>query len=192
MRTYRFSWLWAIVALTTWGCYAEDGLPGPVGPQGFDGPQGPPGPASGKVYELFISLNAENDWQQVYPHPGDIEVISTYIVLAYTLEASPDDGSADNDIWRLMPITEFYDSGGVMTINFDYSLKDVSFFLDANFPLASLTKPVEFTSRVVIIPADANDNARTKAVDYENYHEVIKAFGLTEPQHTMQEVHKAS
>lgn len=92
-----------------------------------------------------------------------------------------------NDVWRLMPQTYYFNGGGELDYNFDFTQYDANVFLDANFDLTTLS-PVWTDNqifRVVVIPAYfgnrmSADSKETEKVDFNNYEEVIKYFKIDE------------
>ena len=178
MRSYKFATFLLILTSILSGCYVEEPIPGPQGPPGYDGLDGLNGldgaPGTGLMYEIEFDLTANNDWQSLYEFPAQ-DLNNIYredIVLVYLLEeyVEPEDGSDPYDVWRLMPISEFSDDGQLQ-FNYDFSVYDVSIFLEASFPLDAAVDMYEnLVARIVVVPAAESLNARTShSVDYEDY-----------------------
>ncbi len=181
MRSLKITWLWIFTAILLFNCQGEEGLPGPAGPPGPQGPQGPQGaPLIGLTYDVIFDLNSENNWLAFYSFPAEDEIYPTDVVLVYLYkgEAETEDGGTV-EVWRLMPIN-YFDERGLRQLNFDFSVVDVSLFVEAPFPLdAERDVFDEFLARIVVVPADYSPNARkSQTIDYANYEEVKKAFGL--------------
>lgn len=127
-------------------------------------------------------MDGSNDWVAYYSFPPEDEIFLEDVVLVYLFwdEVETDDGEMV-DVWRLMPVNYFYDEG-MLQINYDFSVADVSIFAEASFPLdPELDVFEDFLARIVVVPADYSPNARkSNTIDYENYEEVMKAFGLPE------------
>lgn len=168
--------------------YVLSACEGPVGPEGIPGPQGPRGPEGepginilGSVFELERDFTAANDYSFIFPFPADeVEVFESDAVLVYMLwDVGEDSEGEPLAFWRLMPQTFFLDEG-TLQYNFDHSFLDVQIYLDGpiDYSLLEDAWTQDQVFRIVIIPADyINTNARMD-IDYSNYEEVIKTFGL--------------
>lgn len=175
---------WIIGAFLLASCQGEPGLPGPVGPRGPEGPPGAPGPL-GLMYEIEFDLNETNDWQIVFEFPAqDLDLIFPEdVVLVYLLweQLEADDGGFI-DVWRPMPVSFFTDAG-LLQINYDFTLNDVSVFAEAGFMLDAERDAYNGEiARIVVVPAEAspNVNARTEStINYEDYYEVAAHYGLS-------------
>lgn len=184
MQPCRNFFVWVALSLLLWNCQGEEGLPGPVGPPGPPGPQGPQGPPGvGLMYEVSFTLDESNDWIAYYPFPPEDEIFLEDVVLVYLLwDVIETDDGGTVDVWRLMPVNYFYDSG-LLQINYDFSVNDVTIFAEASFPLDPDVDIFEnFLARIVVVPADYSPNApdarKRNTIDYENYEEVKEAFSL--------------
>jgi hypothetical protein len=80
------------------------------------------------------------------------------------------------DIWRLLPQTEYFDDG-VLVYNYDFTQNDVRFFLDGttDFSLLDPSYTDEQVFRVVVVPAD-----NVGRLDISNLEAVQDTFGITE------------
>lgn len=143
------------------------------GPMGPPGPTGPPGPSGadgliGAVFEAQIDFTAGNDYSDVVPFPGSIDVFDSDVVVAYILTAV-DNGT---DIWEPLPQTLFF-GNDILLYGYDYTSSDIRFFLDGTVNFAALddffTRGVIF--RVAIIPADF-----AKEIDLSKMEDVMSAM----------------
>lgn len=148
------------LALAFTSCVGDQGIPGE---DGFDGIDGEVAPA----FEIEVDFNSANNYEITQTYGFDI--IPSDVVLVYMSWKTLDDGT---EIWRLVPQTQFFDDGGVLTYNYDFTDVDFRIFLDATFDLDNLTD--DWTQnqyfRVVVVPADYISGVNT-----ENYDDVIKA-----------------
>jgi hypothetical protein len=89
------------------------------------------------------------------------------------------------DVWRLMPQTYYFNGGGELDYNFDFTTTEAFVFLDANFDLntldASWTQNQIF--RMVIIPANFG-NRMAAPVDFNDYKAVIEYYNLDDSKLT--------
>ncbi|MEM6843182.1 MAG: collagen-like protein [Bacteroidota bacterium] len=188
MRSHNI-FIWVLGLLLLAGCSFESDAPGPVGPPGPQGPpgiDGAPGPL-GLMYEIEFDLNTTNDWQVVFAFPAqDLDqILPEDVVLVYLLweQLEADDGGFI-DVWRPMPVSFFTDAG-LLQINYDFTLNDVSVFAEAGFTLDAERDAYNGEiARIVVVPAEAspNVNARTESINYDDYYEVAEIYGLsTEP-----------
>ena len=163
------------------GCYTEP-IPGPVGPPGYDGRDGEPGPQTiGLLYEIEFTLNADNEWSFLYQFPPADEIYVEDVVLVYLLQGQEEEPDGTfRDIWRLMPISYFTDAG-LLQLNYDFSVSDVSMFADAAFPLDPARDIfANEIARIVVVPANFSPsvaNGRGGALDYHDYEAVMSALG---------------
>lgn len=168
--------LLAIIAVAC-NVTGADGPPGPRGPQGPQGNDGVDG-ESAYVFEFNeVTFTSSNNYELFLEFPQDF-VVNTDNVLVYFLWDYIEED--DLDVWRPLPQTLFTQFG-TLVYNFDFSRVDVRLFMDGNFDLNSLGADAtdDWIVRVVVIPS--NSEARTTTnIDYDNYHEVIKHYGLKE------------
>ncbi len=162
------------------GILQSCGSEGPVGPQG---PEGVPG-ADGLIAMIFEgngNFTAANDYSIGYDFPNSVEVLESDAVLIYRASGQvPISGQDPAILWQPLPQIRTMGSG-ILQYNFDHTFFDVSIFLDGNVDFASLG--AEWTQnqyfRIVIIPGDYV-SARKATVDFNNYEEVARTFGLDE------------
>ncbi len=182
MRPYRLSLWWiACCAILLSNCQTDNGIPGPAGLPGPPGPMGAPGPQGvALMYEYVFSLNDANDWQTLFNFPPNDEIYLEDVVLVYLLWDQVDTNGELVDIWRLMPVS-YFEAEGLLQVNYDFSVSDVSLFAEASFPLEGIQFD-ELVARIVVVPADFSPNARTvRTLDYEDYEAVRKAFAFLNP-----------
>lgn len=161
-----------LVSLNSCNNTSEIGPPGPKGDRGPVGPKGEPG-ESGYVIEWSdINFTAPN-YEVLLPH-GDFEGVDSDVALVYLLWAVDDN---DVEIWRQLPSTVFFEDGGILQYNFDFSKYDVNLFLDGNVALDELggNWTDGWYARVVIVPGEFVDGGR---IDFSDYHAVEEALGL--------------
>jgi hypothetical protein len=72
---------------------------------------------------------------------------------------------------------------GELDYNFDFTRNDINIFLDSNFDLTTLSPAwaQDQVFRVVIIPGYLT-NRNSKAIDFNDYNAVVKAFNINENQ----------
>jgi hypothetical protein len=187
--------LMLLALLVGQACQGPEGLPGPQGfpgPPGPPGPQGPPGGGTGgdlsTVFEITGSFTPDNEYYLNFVLPAaEVDVFESDLVLVY-IQWDQTPGNNPVPIWRLLPQVVFFDTQ-IMQYNFDFTVTDnnggdVSIFLEG--PAALLASlPAAFTQnqlfRVVVVPAAyAGGKAQQPVVDYSNYEEVIKYFGIND------------
>jgi hypothetical protein len=184
MGKYTFKSLyWLLLACLVWNCKGDPGLPGAPGAPGPSGPRGPQGPAGPQtvalMYERVFDLNIENKWEMIYTFPANDKIYLEDVALVYLLWDQIETEKGPLDVWRMMPVS-YFNSKGILQMNFDFSAEDVRIFLEASYPLNAQTVFKDVVARIVIIPADDSPNGRKAAINYENYEEVKTAFGLPE------------
>lgn len=155
---------------------------GPIGPQGLPGPQGVPGGIEfAKVFEIVTNFTAANDYSLVEPY--GFEVFEADVTLVYVLWDVLEDGT---DVWRLLPQTAFLDNG-ILSYNFDFTLADVSIFLDGtvpNFANVPDSYRIDQVFRVVVIPAEFVAGGRQ---DF-SYEKITKAYNISEDSFTKRDL----
>ncbi|MGO4905868.1 hypothetical protein [Flavobacterium sp. W20_MBD1_R3] len=102
-----------------------------------------------EVYEVTTSFNSNNNYSSLVTF--DPPIYSSDSVLVYHLY----DVVNGQDVWKLMPQTYYFNDGGELDFNFDYSRFNVKIFLSANFNLNTLESSwtQNQTFRIVIVPA---------------------------------------
>lgn len=168
-----------LISIFTLTSCSSDGEIGPPGPQG---PQGPPGEDGliGTVFDVSGDFTAENNYSLLFEYSDytDVEVFESDLVLVYLRVGQ--DGTADGEpvyVWRQLPQT-YYEDGGTVQYNFDYTFFSVNIFLDSNMELSSIrpafTQDQSF--RIAILPAGFDESA----VDITSYKSVMSALGIQE------------
>ncbi len=145
--------------------------------QACEGPEGPPGLDGldgvnivSEVFEVEVDFTAANNYSEQFKFTPVI--IESDVVLAF-IEWELDGG---NSVWRALPQTVFFNEGGVLIYNYDFSKIDFRIFLDGAIDPASLA--AEWTAdqlfRVIVVPGDYASNR----IDWTNYDAVTKMLGL--------------
>jgi hypothetical protein len=120
-----------------------------------------------EVFEVTTSFNSNNNYSSLVEFNPPI--YSSDSVLVYHLY----DTVNGQDIWKLMPQTYYFNDGGALDFNFDYSRLDVNIFLSANFSLNTL--PSSWTQnqtfRIVITP-----DGFAKTINKNNIDSVMSAL----------------
>ncbi|QDO93299.1 hypothetical protein FNB79_04695 [Formosa sediminum] len=147
------------LAITFMSCEGDQGVPGA---DGLDGEVAP-------AFEIELDFNASNNYEITQNY--GFNIVESDVVLVYMSWET----SNGTEIWRLVPQTQFFDDGGILTYNYDFTDVDFRIFLEANFDLGTLdnvwTQNQYF--RVVVVPADY-----IGGVDIENYDDVINATNI--------------
>jgi hypothetical protein len=143
---------------------------GPMGPPGLDGIDGQDGVyIVGEVFEVQVNFNAQNNFR-IFDEYG-FDILPSDKILMYRLDGVDD----VRDIWRILPQMVFHPNG-IFNYTFDFTLRDYSVFLEANFDLNILGQ--EWTRdqvfRVLIVPADFI-NAR---MDFSDHERMLKWLGI--------------
>lgn len=122
-----------------------------------------------EVFEVTTSFNSNNNYSSLVEFNPPI--YSSDSVLVYHLY----DTVNGQDIWKLMPQTYYFNDGGALDFNFDYSRFNVNIFLSANFSLNTL--PSSWTQnqtfRIVIIP-----DGFAKTINKNNIDSVMSALNV--------------
>jgi hypothetical protein len=131
------------------------------------------------MYEVKFSLNAGNKWEFFYPFPAADKIYAEDVVLVYLLTGQTQVDGKPLDIWRLMPLNYFSDAG-ILSLNFDATVKDVRIFAEASFTLnAQRDAFKDQLARIVVVPADYSPNGRkARNLDFSDYEQVRAAFNL--------------
>lgn len=158
------------------GCRGPEGLPGPEGPQGPAGAEVLPA-----VFEVEANFTAAGQYRQAYSMPSNLDVFPSDVVLVYWLYDVVTVNGQQADLWRALPqVVPVPEANGFFQYNFDFTVYDVELFLNGTVNLATLdnswTQKQIF--RVVVLPAESV--ARKAALDFNNYEEVVKAYGIDE------------
>ncbi|WP_297094311.1 hypothetical protein [uncultured Draconibacterium sp.] len=162
-----------------------------------EGPMGPPGVPGedgynfiGTTFEFTGDFTAANNYQMVFNFlDNGFDPYESDVILAYILWDH--DGL---DYWRPLPQSEYFDSGAILTYNFDFTgdidndrLVDMSVFLGGDVVYSSL--PSAYTQaqtfRVVVVPSDFMSMANVDASDLNsilNSSSIqLKSLGTIEP-----------
>jgi hypothetical protein len=126
-----------------------------------------------EVFEVTRTFNTGNGFSTLVDLGAPI--YSSDMILVYHLY----DVVGGEDVWRLMPQTYYFNGGGALDYNFDFTRYDVNIFLDANFPLIDLASAwtQNQTFRIVIVPGYFSNRSATQ-VDFNDYNAVIQAYGM--------------
>jgi len=141
-----------------------------------EGPMGPPGRDGqvivGQMFEANISFNAGNDYTEFVDIPSQIDVYPSDIVMAYILTGEFE----GKDIWEPLPQTLFFDDGTLL-YGYNYTLNDVSFFLDGTVNLDFLDPSYKnnIIFRVAVLPAD-----QVQGLNLNNMDSVLSSMGSRE------------
>ena len=160
-----------ILLLAIVGTFAFQGCSGPEGPQGATGYS-----AEAEVFEVTASFSASNNFESLVTlNPA---ILNSDMVLVYRLF----DVVNGADVWRSLPQTVYLPQGE-LDYNFDFTKYDINIFLDSNFDLTTLSASWAQSQvfRVVIIPGYLT-NRNSKAIDFNDYNAVVKAFNIKENQ----------
>lgn len=161
--------------LALFGLVVFQACEGPLGPEGPQGPQGENGiTVVSEVFEVEVDFNAANNYSEVFTF--DPVIVESDVVLSFVLW----EVDGETPIWRAMPQTAYFEQGGVLVYNYDFTRSDFSLFLDGNLDLSTLS--ADWTDnqlfRVVVLPGDfASANAR---IDLTDYAAVTQLLGLTD------------
>jgi hypothetical protein len=106
-------------------------------------------------------------------------MLESDVAVVYALWGVENIDGEDFEIWRQLPQTLFTEDG-TLQYNFDFTLVDISVFMDGDFNLDLLGANYtdDWVIRVVVIPAQFQDTGRV-INDFSDYHEVAKRFGIT-------------
>ncbi len=126
-----------------------------------------------EVFEVTTSFNSNNNYSRLVVF--DPPLYSSDSVLVYHLY----DTVNGQDVWKLMPQTYYFNDGGELNFNFDYTRFDVKIFLSANFSLTTLEPSwtQSQTFRIVIIP-----DGFAKTVNKNNIDSVMSALSVSKTE----------
>jgi hypothetical protein len=176
----NLKYLIPVVLIAMFSCEINE--VGPVGPVGPEGPQGPPGKDGEEAYtfEYTVSFGAP-DYNVLIAHPESFDMLNSDMALVYFLWGQEDVDGETLDIWRALPQTLFIDQGFVQ-YNYDFTTRDVSLFLDADFDRSTLGSEYldDWIVRIVVIPAQFANNGRM-SLDLRDYNAVREYFNLSDP-----------
>lgn len=156
-----------------------EGPIGPIGPQGPQGVQGLQGESGFLMEWQEIDFTNSNDYRVTLPYADfNFEGLDTDVSLAFLLwDTFTNNNNEVVEVWRPLP-QQVYLNDGSLSYNYDFSRYDVQLFLDATFPLSTLSADDTdaWVVRVIVVPANAVSAAR---VDVSDYHSVVKLAGLS-------------
>lgn len=160
-------------------CETTEVIPGAPGPPGPQGPQGPRGIDGEEAYviEYIVDFEAP-DYSVVLPFPDDFQALSSDVVLVYLLWEVQNIDGEEVEIWRALPQSQLMEFGWLQ-YNYDFTLYDVSLFMETDFPPEQLG-PIytdEWVARVVVVPGQFLSNGRNN-INFNDYQTVKEIFGL--------------
>lgn len=179
MKRLSILFFTAIVLLFA-ACEGEVGPQGPPGLDGQDGTNGSNGQDGqsyiGTVFEVTGNFTADNEYALTLNYPNTLEVLNSDVVFVYLLWETVQQNGQQVDVWRLLPQTRILNQG-ILQYNYDYTLNDVSVFLEADFPLSQLQDGdlLNQTFRVAVLPAAF---ASEKSVKLNSYKALIESPNL--------------
>lgn len=126
-----------------------------------------------EVIEVTTSFSSTNNFSRLVTINPPI--YASDMILVYHLY----DVVNGADVWRLMPQTYYFDGGGELDYNFDFTRYDVSLFMDANFDMNTLSSAwtQNQTFRIVIVPGYFSGKT-SSTVDFTDYNATLKAFNI--------------
>lgn len=129
-----------------------------------------------EVFEVRASFTAANNYSRLITLNPPI--YNSDMVLVYRLF----DVINGQSVWRQLP-QAVYIAQGELDYNFDFTRNDINLFLESDFDLATLgaTWSQNQIFRVVIIPGYFS-NKNNKAVNFNDYNAVVKAFNIKNSQ----------
>jgi hypothetical protein len=153
------------ISLSLFGILFFQACEGPVGPPGLDGVN-----IVSEVFEVEVNFTQANNFSEQLQF--DPAIIESDVVLAF-IEWEIDGG---NSVWRALPQTVFFNEGGVLIYNYDFSKVDFRLFLDGAIDPATLGEEWRLNQlfRVIVVPGDYASNR----IDFTNYEAVTAMLGL--------------
>ncbi len=145
------------------------------------GPQGPQGPAGvsveAEVFELkninfgFNATDGYTIYQTLNP-----QILPSDVILIYRMSGLI---NATTPIWQQIPRILFLPEGE-LDYDFDFSKQDFTIYAGGTYNLALTPSFINNqTFRIVIIPGFFAGKS-AKSINYDNYDEVIKAYGIND------------
>lgn len=102
------------------------------------------------------------------------QIYASDVILIYRLT---DLINSNTPVWQLIPRTVFFDNGDELDYDFDFSKEDFTIYADGTYNLSNTPEFINNqTFRIVIVPGYFSKT--TNFIDYSNYEEVIKYFGI--------------
>lgn len=144
---------------------------GPEGPRGQDGTS-----VLAEVFEIknVNFVNQNGNYSVLYNLNPAIYLDD--MILVYRRSGV----SGGNNIWESLPKTYYFDNGGELDFNFDFTVQDI--VISLGYTDTSVLLPEYLNNqlfRVVIIPGNLSNK---KSVDLTDYYAVIKAYGIDDSQ----------
>jgi hypothetical protein len=157
----------SVFALLLTACEGDPGPPGLDGLNGLDGVN-----IVAQSFEIVLDFTEENDYSFIEEYGPNFNILDSDVTLVY-ISWEVDNGQ---DIWRLLPQTEYFEDGNLV-YNYDFTPVDVRFFLDGTVDFASLDSSYtqEQVFRVVVVPAD-----NIGRLDLSDFEAVTSAYNITE------------
>ncbi|CAM3866676.1 hypothetical protein FLBR109950_05680 [Flavobacterium branchiophilum] len=128
-----------------------------------------------EVFELknvnfaYNNVDGYNIYRTLNPN-----IYASDVVLIYRLSGTI---NSNTPIWQLIPRT-LYLTQGELDYDFDFSKQDFTIYAGGNYNLALTPSYLNNqTFRIVIVPGYFSNKV---AVDYSDYHAVIKAFKIND------------
>jgi len=145
--------------------------------QACEGPVGPPGLPGidavnivSEVFEEEVTFTNGNNFSRQFNFTPAL--IKSDVVLAF-MEWEIDGGKS---VWRALPQTVFFNDGGILIYNYDFTNINFRLFLDGAIDLKTLgpawTDKILF--RVIVVPGDFAGSR----IDFTNYEAVTAMLGL--------------
>lgn len=155
-------------AISLMGILSIQSCVGPEGPPGLNGLDGVN--IVSEVFEVEVNFTTANNFSEQFRFTP--EIIESDVVLAF-IEWELDGG---NSVWRALPQSVFFNEGGVLIYNYDFSRVDFRLFLDGSINPTNLGP--EWTAnqvfRMVVVPGDI----ASARMDWTNYEAVVNLLGL--------------
>ncbi|MFL1895362.1 hypothetical protein ACJRPK_06640 [Aquimarina sp. 2-A2] len=132
--------------------------------EGDQGPQGEPGISIlAQVFEGIGTFNSANNYTLIFDYPGNIDVFESDVALVYLRE----EVNNGLEVWTPLPRTFYFDTGGFVEYNFNFTIDDVAVFLDSDVNFGSLDPVVtdDQIFRIVIVPGEFAKNNDTSDIN---------------------------
>lgn len=126
-----------------------------------------------EVIEVTTSFSQANNFSRLITINPPI--FASDMILVYQLY----DVVNGQDVWRLLPQTYYFNNGGELDYNYDFTRYDVNLFMDANFDMNTLSSAwtQNQTFRIVIIPGFFGGKSSSQ-VDFKDYNATLKAYNI--------------
>lgn len=193
-RILQFFMILAI-ALGQAACEGPEGPEGAPGPEGAQGPQGPAGPAGTAQKAIVFELDDFNFTSDKDTIVLDLTALAqagvtleeSDIMLVYRFEGAYRNNSNQViPILSALPQTKLL-TQGILIYDFFHSHEILGLYLKRNFNLSTLSANdtqrylTNQIFRFVIVPGEFLEGRLSKSkVDFENYNEVVRYYGLSE------------